>query len=172
MRVTANRQMRALVHANFHHSRFRIEQVLGSLDNLERILAMNALPGLKPLNHIIDKLLRHLAPQPDAIIAIIDPNSLDIQLLKRRRRIRHLNSLLKLQPAHQLLALGELQLRIAVIRLPLNDSFEILKRLFVVEDSGIRKRSSPIRLVDIRTVFSLSPYNPLVETGPGKLTLV
>ena len=160
MRVTANSQMGTLVHPNFHHSRLRINKVIDGLDNLEGILAVYLLSVLEPFNHIIDKLLRHLIPEFNTVIAVINLHRIDIEFLKRRRRIRNLNRLLKLQPTHKLLALCKLQLRIPVIRFPLDNSLEILQRIFIVQDSGIRKGTPPICLVAIRTnTFSFYPHS-------------
>lgn len=108
MSITANSQLRALVHPNLNHSRLSIDKVLNSLDNLERILPVNLLPILKPLNHVINELLSHLRPESHAIIRIIHGDSINIQALKSRRRVGDLNGLLKFQPSDQFLALGQL----------------------------------------------------------------
>lgn len=99
--------MSTLVNADFHHRRLGVHKLLHSLNDLERVFAMDLLPGLKPLNHIIDKFLGHFISQPNPVIVIINPDRIDIQLLKRRWRVRDLDRFLKLDPPHQLLAVGE-----------------------------------------------------------------
>lgn len=132
MRVTTNRQLPPLLNTDLHHRRLGIHQILDSLDNLERILAMNLLPILKPLHHIIDKLLRHVLTQTHSIVVIVHADRIDIQALKRRRRVGHFNRFLEFQPSHEFLAVRQFQLRISVIRFPLDDRFEIAQRFAVV----------------------------------------
>lgn len=159
--------MGALIDADFDHRRLRIDKLLDGLDNLERIFAMDLLPVLEPLEHIVDELLRHLAPQPHAVIAIVHLDRVDIQVLERGRRLGDLNGLLELKPAHQLLAVRELQPRIAVIRLPLDNGLKVLQGVAVIQDGGVRQRSPPICLVgESGNTFSFYLSHPRVR-GTG-----
>ncbi|PYI09976.1 hypothetical protein BO78DRAFT_11064 [Aspergillus sclerotiicarbonarius CBS 121057] len=163
MRITANRQPLALLHTNLNHRRLRIDQILDSLDYLERVLAMDLLAGLEPLDHIVNELLCHFLLQPRTIIASIHSHGINIQVLKSGRRVADLNRLLELQPTDQLLALAQLQLRIAVVRLPLNHGLEILQGVLVVQDGGIRKGSSPVSLDKLAMVTQ--PASPAPSTN-------
>lgn len=146
MSITTDRQLLAHINANLHHRRLVVHNVLHSLDDLEDILAVNVLAILKPLNHIIDKLLGHLTPKAHTIIVILHLDSIDVQALKCGRRVGDLNGLLKFYTADELLALGQLDLRILVVWLALNDGLEIPKGSFIVEDGGFGKGASPVCL--------------------------
>ena len=108
MGITADGQLIPFLDPNLHHGRFGIEEILGGLDNLKHILAMNLLATLEALNHIIYKLERHFTPQSYSIVLILDADRVDIQILKRRRWIRHLDGLFELNLANKLLAFGQL----------------------------------------------------------------
>lgn len=150
MRITAHSQLCALFHSNLDHRRLRIDNISNRLDDLENILAVDLLPILEPLNHVVNELLRHFTPQSNTVILIIDNDRVDIHLLERRRRLGDFDRLFELDTTHELLALCQLQFRIAIVRFPSNDGLEVFKSSLVVEDGSVRDRSSPVRLVRIR----------------------
>lgn len=82
MCVTTHSQFIPLFHPDLNHRRFRIDKIPNSLDDLEHILAVNLLPVLEPLNHIIDELLCHFIPNPDTVIPIVHSHRIDIQVFE------------------------------------------------------------------------------------------
>lgn len=104
MCVTTHCQFIPLFHPDLNHRRLRIDKIPNRLDDLENILAMDLLPILEPLNHIIDKLLRHFLPKPGTVISIVHRHRIDIQIFKSRRRIANLNRLLEFHTTDELLA--------------------------------------------------------------------
>lgn len=146
MSITADGQLLARINTNLHHRRLVVYNVLYSLDNLEDIFAVNVLAILEPLDHIIDELLRHLTPKAHTIIVILHLDSIDVQALKCGRRVGDLNGLLKFYTTDELLTLCQLDLRILVVWLPLDDGLEIPKGSLIVEDGGFGKGTSPVCL--------------------------
>lgn len=146
MSVTTDGQFSSLVNPNLHHCRLCIDNVLNRLDNLEDVFAVYFPPILEPFNHIINELLCHLIPQPDAIILVVHGNRIDVQLFKGRRGIANLDGLFKLHATNKLLAIDQLQFRISVARLLLYDGFEVFQGLAVVKDSRVGKGAPPVRL--------------------------
>lgn len=104
MCVTTHCQFIPLFHPDLNHRRFRIDQVSNRLDDLEHVLAVDLLPVLEPLNHIIDKLLCHFLLKPGTIISIVHRHRIDIQIFESRRRIANLNRLLEFHTTDELLA--------------------------------------------------------------------
>ena len=108
MRVTTDSQFSALVHPDLDHCRFCVDNLLHCLDDLEHIFAVDLLPILKALDHIIDKLLCHLISQSDTIVLIIHGDGVDVQTLESRRLIANFNRFLEFHATDQLLAFGQL----------------------------------------------------------------
>lgn len=146
MRVSADRQFGPLFHSDLHQGRLLADDVQNRLDDLERELAMDLLPVLESLDHVVDKLLGHLVTQPDPVVAVIDDDLVDVQILERGGRVPDFNRLLKLETAHQLLAFRKLQLGLPVVWLPLDNGSEVLEGFAGVEDGSVGERPSPIRL--------------------------
>jgi hypothetical protein len=125
--VTAYCQLRALVHSSLHHRRFRLRDVEHALDDLKRIFPVDLLPVLEAINHVVDELLCHFVVQPGAVIAIVDSDRVDVEVLKYRRGVGDFDSLLKLNPTNQFFTFGQLQLCVSVARFLLDDGLEVLE---------------------------------------------
>lgn len=102
--VTTHCQFIPLFHPDLNHRRFRIDKIPNRLDNLEHILAVDLLPVLEPLDHIIDKPLCHFVPNPDTVISIVHRHRIDIQVFESRWRVANLNRLLEFHTTDEFLA--------------------------------------------------------------------
>lgn len=125
MCVTAYCQLRTLIHSNLHHGRFRLRDVKYVLDDLERIFSVDLLPVLETINHVIDELLCHFLVQPDASVAIVDRDRVDVEVLKHRGRVGDLDSLLEFDPTNPFFTVDQLQFCVSVARFLLDDDLEV-----------------------------------------------
>lgn len=91
---------------------------------------MYLLPVLEALDHVVDKLLRHLISQADAVVVIVDFDRIDVQVLERGGWLPHLDRFLELDPTDELLAFCKSQFGIAVVGLSPDNGFEVFEGLF------------------------------------------
>lgn len=146
MCITAYRELSTLFNTNLHHRRLRPDNIQHILHNLERIFPMNLLPILESLNHIIYEFLCHVLVQSHTVIRILDGNRIDIEILKRRSWLGHLDSFLKVHSAHQLFALRQSQFCGLIVRFPFNDGFEVFEGSARVQNGSVGQCSSPVCL--------------------------
>lgn len=125
--VTANGQLNVLRNLNLHHRRFIIDKLLDCQDDLINIFPVYLLAILKPLCHIVDELLRHLAAKLGTIVIGLDGDRVDIKAVGGRRRVGNFDGGEEVVLAHNLLALDELKFCILIPRINLAARFEVLQ---------------------------------------------
>lgn len=116
MSVTADRQLNIVRNFHLHHGRLIVQHLLRGNDYLVDIFLVDLLPVLEALRHVIDELLRHLVPEPRTVVAILDYHGVEVESLRRRGLILHLDGGEEVELPHDLLAFRELQLGVLIGR--------------------------------------------------------
>lgn len=146
MRITANRQLDVFRNLHLHHGRLVVQQLLHGDDYLVDVFLVDLLPVLEPLRHVVDELLRHLLAQPHAVVALLHGHGVDVEPLRRRGLVAHLDGGEEVELPHDLLAFRKLQLGVLVVRVQLHALLEVLERRLGPEDGGLGEASPVVGL--------------------------
>ena len=157
MRISAYCQLHILGNVDLNHGRLIVNNFLDGDDNLVDVFFVERLAVLEALNHVVDKLLCHLASQTGAIVGVVHMYRFNVEALGGRGFISNLDGSIKGLLANNLLGLDQLELRILVAGVDLDASLEIPEGFLVVQDSRIGCGATVVGLMVHEGLRSVRP---------------
>lgn len=175
--VAANRKLDIVWHLHLDHRRLIVDDLLNGKEDLVDEFLVDLLAVLKPLDHVVDELLRHLIFNLYTIVVWFDGDRVKVETFGRRRLIANFDSSIKVELAHNLLALGKLNLGIFVVGIQSRAFLEVLQGILGFQDGSIGDGAAEISLggmhirnVDVATVSSLN--HTFTSFGLSSIALV